>query len=110
LMRQVDPLVLDAVRTALTEQNSGSAHENLMLHLAETWRERLLNSEDAVGEWLVKCPDTDAQQLRALIRQARKDAVPEKPGAAVRHGRAYRELFAMVREHVADTEPAAKTP
>jgi len=110
LMRQVDPLVLDAVRTALTEQNSGSAHENLMLHLAETWRERLLDSADAVGEWLVKCPDTDAQQLRALIRQARKDAVPEKPGAAVRHGRAYRELFAMLREHLTDTEPAGKTP
>ena len=43
-------------------------------------------------------PDTDSQQLRALVRQARKDAKPEKPGAAPRHGRAYREIFQLVRE------------
>jgi ribosome-associated protein len=110
LMRQVDPAVLDTLRTALTEQNSGSAHENLMLHLAENWRERLLSADDAVGEWLGKCPMTDAQQLRALIRQARKDAVPEKPGAAVRHGHAYRELFALVREQLTETEHTDKTP
>jgi len=110
LMRQVDPAVLEAVRAALTEQSSGSAHENLVLHLAETWRERLLGADDALGEWLSKFPDTDAQQMRALIRQAKKDAVPEKPGAAVRHGRAYRELFAMVREHLTDTEHTDRTP
>ncbi len=104
LMRQVDPVALEAIRAALTEQNSGSAHENLILHLAENWRERLLSTDDTVGEWLSKCPDSDAQQLRALIRQARKDAVPEKPGAAVRHGRAYRELFVIVREQLTRIE------
>lgn len=101
LMRLVDPAVLETVRAALTEQFSGSAHENLVLHLAETWRDRLLADEDAFGEWIGKCPDTDTQQLRALIRQARKDAKPEKPGAAVRHGRAYRDIFQIVREQLA---------
>ena len=101
LMRLVDPAVLETVRAALTEQFSGSAHENLVLHLAETWRDRLLVDEDAFGEWISKCPDTDTQQLRALIRQARKDAKPEKPGAAVRHGRAYRDIFQIVREQLA---------
>lgn len=101
LMRLVDPAVLETVRAALTEQFSGSAHENLVLHLAETWRDRLLADEDAFGEWISKCPDTDTQQLRALIRQARKDAKPEKPGAAVRHGRAYRDIFQIVREQLA---------
>ena len=106
LMRLVDPAVIDTVRAALTEQTSGSAQENLVLHLAESWRERLLGAEDAFGEWLSKCPETDAQQLRALIRQARKDAVPEKPGAAVRHGRAYRDIFQILREHLTDHEAA----
>ncbi len=101
LMRLVDPAVLQTVRDALTEQHSGSAHDNLVLHLAETWRDRLLAHDDAFGEWLTKCPDTDSQQLRALIRQARKDATPEKPGEAVRHGRAYRDIFQLLREQLA---------
>ena len=101
LMRLVDPAVLQTVRDALTEQHSGSAHDNLVLHLAETWRDRLLAHDDAFGEWLTKCPGTDSQQLRALIRQARKDATPEKPGEAVRHGRAYRDIFQLLREQLA---------
>ena len=109
LMRLVDPTVLETLRAALTEQHSGSAHENLVLHLAETWRERLIGADDAFSEWISKCPDTDAQQLRALIRQARKDATPEKPGAAVRHGRAYREIFSMVREHLIRDETSSQT-
>ena len=106
LMRLVDPAVLETVRSALIEQTSGSAQENLILHLAETWRERLLGAEDAFGDWLAPHPDTDSQQLRALIRQARKDAVPEKPGAAVRHGRAYRDIFQILREHLTEQEAA----
>ncbi len=110
LMRKVDPAVLDTMRAALVEQNSGSAQENLVLHLTETWRDRLLASEDAFGEWITRCPETDTQQLRALIRQARKDAVPEKPGAAVRHGRAYRDIFQLVREHLTNEADTGATP
>ena len=106
LMRRVDPSVLETMRAALVEQNSGSAHDNLVLHLSETWRDRLLASEDAFGKWITRCPETDSQQLRALIRQARKDAVPEKPGAAIRHGRAYRDIFQLVREQLTN-EPGA---
>ena len=67
------------------------------MHLAQTWRDRLIADDDAFGEWLLQFPQSDSQQLRALIRQARKDAKPEKPGAAVRHGRAYRDIFQIVR-------------
>jgi ribosome-associated protein len=35
--------------------------------------------------------------LRALIRQARKDARETRPGEAPRRGHAYREIFAIVR-------------
>lgn len=106
-MRLVDPAVLETVRAALTEQHSGSAHENLVLHLAETWRDRLIANEDAFGEWIAKFPDTDSQQMRALIRQARKDAKPEKPGEAVRHGRAYRDIFQLVREQLSGSDATA---
>lgn len=98
LMRKLDDTQVHAVRRVLDEQANGSATENLALHQAEQWRERLIADEAAAGQWLSEHPDTDSQQLRALIRQARKDAVPEKPGAAVRHGRAYRDIFQLVRD------------
>ena len=106
LMRKIEPEVLETVRTALTEQTSGSAQDNLVLHLAETWRDRLISEDDAFGEWITQCPDTDAQQLRALIRQARKDIKPAVPGEAVRHGRAYRDIFQTVREHLRERSEA----
>lgn len=107
MMRLLDPATLEAVRTTLHEQNNGSAQENLVLHLAETWRDRLVADEDAFGEWISQYPDTDSQQLRALTRQARKDAKPEKPGEAVRHGRAYRDIFQLVREQLGRPEESA---
>ena len=98
MMRKLETTEVEAVRAALDEQANGSAAENLALHQAELWRDRLIAQDDAAGQWIEQYPTTDTQQLRALIRQARKDAVPEKPGAAVRHGRAYREIFQLVRE------------
>ena len=98
LMRKLEASEVDEVRAALDEQANGSAAENLLLHQAEIWRDRLISQDDAAGQWIEQYPTTDTQQLRALIRQARKDAVPEKPGAAVRHGRAYRDIFQLVRE------------
>ncbi|OYT93755.1 MAG: hypothetical protein CFE43_02985 [Burkholderiales bacterium PBB3] len=88
----------DEIRAALSEQHAPSAQETLVLHQAEIWRDRLVSDDDAVGQWITLSPGTDSQQLRALVRQARKDAKPEKPGAAPRHGRAYREIFQLVRE------------
>ena len=92
------PLDMTPIRAAIDEQANGSADLTLALHLAEQWRDRLLEDDDALSEWLTTYPSTDAQQLRALIRQARKDAKPEKPGEAPRHGKSYREIFQMIKE------------
>jgi ribosome-associated protein len=97
-MRLLTPDTHAAIRTALAEQHAPSAQATLTLHQAEMWRDRLIADDDAVGQWMNLSPSTDSQQLRALIRQARKDTKPEKPGAAVRHGRAYRDIFQLVRE------------
>ena len=102
LMRLLNPALLDGIRTALVEQHNPSAQETQVLHQAEEWRDRLIANDDAAGQWMDLCPGTDSQQLRALIRQARKDAKPEKPGEALRHGRAYRDIFQLVREQLQD--------
>ena len=95
------PLDAEPIREAINEQLNGSADLTLALHLAEQWRDKLIASDDALGDWLTEYPDTDSQQLRALIRQVRKDAKPEKPesaGEAPRHGKSYREIFQLVRQ------------
>ena len=100
LMRGLEPEQLDAVRCALDEQQNGSAADNLLLHQAEHWRTRLLAADEEAATWMAAFPATDSQQLRSLVRQARKDTTPELPGQAPRHGKAYRELFQLVREQL----------
>ncbi|MBH2019133.1 MAG: DUF615 domain-containing protein [Burkholderiales bacterium] len=101
------PLDMTPIRAAIDEQANGSADLTLALHLAEQWRDKLIASDDALSQWLTDYPATDSQQLRALIRQARKDiAKPETPGEAPRHGKAYREIFQLVKLAMAQ-EPEA---
>lgn len=108
LMRHLEPETLQSVRDALEEQRSGSAQQTLALHAAEKWRDDLIASDDALQAWLAAHPGTDVQQLRALIRQARKDSAPTQDevskGQAPRRGRAYREIFQLVREHLEQEE------
>lgn len=105
LMRKLEPEVLEAVKKTLSEEATGSAADNLMLHQAEIWRDRLIADDDAAAQWITENPGCDSQALRALVRQARKDAKPSKPGALPRHGRAYREIFQLVREQLGAIPP-----
>ncbi|MFP5323589.1 MAG: ribosome biogenesis factor YjgA [Gammaproteobacteria bacterium] len=111
LMRALDEDTVAAIEAALEEQRKPSAQETLRLHQAEQWRDRLVADDDALTDWLRQDPEADVQHLRALIRQARKDAqttaAQEKPGEAQRHGKAYREIFQIVRQALGrdDTPP-----
>ena len=110
LMRQLDPEQLQAARDALAEQHRPSVEATQALHEAERWRDRLLADDEAVAEWITAYPDTDTQQLRALVRQARKDApAPSRAatsqGLAPRQGRAYREIFQLVRAQLHPSDP-----
>lgn len=104
LMRKLDAPQVQAIRDALDVQHNGSAEETLALHMSEHWRDRLLKDDQALAEWLLAHPDTDSQQLRALIRQARKDGLPDTSavshGAFPRQGRAYRDIFKLVRDQL----------
>lgn len=87
---------VEPIRQAVTDMQLGRAKDSLALHQAERWRAELLASDDAATRWISEHPQTDAQQLRSLVRAARKDQalVPEK-----RSGRAFRELFQFIKEH-----------
>ena len=107
-MRALDEETRQAIRDALETQRSGSAQQTLALHAAEKWRDDLIAGDDALQQWLQAHPGTDVQQLRALIRQARKDGAPSADevsrGQAPRRGRAYREIFQIVRDHLEEED------
>lgn len=92
LMRRIDP---EPIREAVAAARLGQARDALSLHQAEGWRSRLIENDAAVTAWGSAFPGCDVQQLRSLIRAARKDAAaaPEQ-----RSGRAYRELFQFIKQ------------
>jgi ribosome-associated protein len=95
LMKLENP---EPLREAVASYRVGSAKDTLALHQAEYWRDQLLADDEALANWVKAYPATDVQQLRSLVRSARKEKL--EPGE--RHGRAYRDLFRMVKEQMLD--------
>jgi ribosome-associated protein len=105
LMRNADEEVL---REAVASATVGSAKDTLVLHDTERWRADLVAGDDAMTQWMQNHPDTDAQQLRSLVRQARKDAA----GLAVeaRQPKSFRELFQFLKPYLAEAGPTDELP
>jgi len=99
LMKHENP---EPLREAVASYRVGSATDTLALHQAEYWRDQLLAADDALANWVKEYPATDVQQLRSLVRAARKEKL--EPGE--RHGRAYRDLFKMVKVQMLDVPDA----
>jgi ribosome-associated protein len=93
----------EALREAVAAYHLGSARDTLELHQAEAWRDLLIAEDDAFERWLAAHPTTDTQQMRSLVRSARKESA--EPG--MRRGRAYRELFQMVKRHMTGVDAGA---
>jgi ribosome-associated protein len=114
LMRKLSEESVAAVKDALNEQRMGSTKDTLALHLAESWRDRLMADDAALQEWMNDYPSTDSQQLRALVRQARKDDVTTKAdiakGLLPRQSRAYREIFQLIKEQFNLVDDVLHTP
>jgi ribosome-associated protein len=92
LMRGTDE---GPLREALAEATIGSARAKLALHEAERWRAELIADDGALGRWLERHPDTDTQQLRSLVRAARRDAAGLEPEA--RQPKSFRDLFQFLK-------------
>jgi ribosome-associated protein len=99
LMKLEDP---EPLREAVASYRVGSASDTLALHKAEYWRDQLLASDDTLANWVKEYPATDIQQLRSLVRSARKEKL--EPGE--RHGRAFRDLFKLVKEQMLEVPSA----
>ena len=96
LMRGADEEVL---REAVAAATLGSAKDTLALHEAERWRAELIADDEALRRWMTAHPDTDSQQLRSLVRAARRDTAGLAPEA--RQPRSLRELFQFIKPVIA---------
>jgi ribosome-associated protein len=101
LMRDVDaaPIQerLDAWRNVT---RAGAAH----LHQVEHWRERLLADDAALDAFRNACPAADAQQLAALVREARRERTAGRPP------RNFRALFRTLKSLLDAHETPAAGP
>ena len=60
-------------------------------HLVEDWRDKLIANNDALTEFIEKYPQVDIQQLRTLIRNAKREQEKNQPP------KAFRELFQLIK-------------
>jgi ribosome-associated protein len=89
LMREVDPVPILA---KLDTWKGKSQQHTAYMHLLERWRDRLMESDNALTGLLAAHPEADAQRLRTLIRNAQKEMEGGKPP------KNYREIFQVLRE------------
>ncbi len=99
LMRQADA---EPLREAVAAIKLGRAEDSLALHKAEYWRDALVADDTAATRFANEHAGIDMQQLRALVRRARQEkaALPPVSGGDARQGKAWRELFKLIRPHV----------
>ncbi len=91
LMREVDPAPIQA---RLGQWHGVARAHTASQHLAERWRERLLDEDDALALFAGEYPGADLQRLRSLIASVKRDHAAGKPP------KNYRELFRALREIV----------
>ena len=101
IMRSVDPAPIQA---KLDAWRGVTKEETNKMHLLERWRERLLEQDAALGEFLQSHPDVDVQYLRTLIRNAHKEKTNNKPP------KSSRALFRLLREVFLGEEKAEAAP
>ena len=82
--------------------SGASKADTAALHALERRREKLLVDEKALTTLLGEHPELDAQHLRTLIRNARKEQAENKPP------KAYREIFQILKDLDAKGRAAAK--
>ena len=91
-MRTLEEHEVAAIQKTLDSWRGLSKADTASMHALERRREKLLKDDNALTELLAQHPDLDAQHLRTLIRNARKEQAENKPP------KAYREIFQILKQ------------
>ena len=85
---------LEPIEQALAILRNTNQAATRQFHKVETWRDKLLAENDAVTEFIAEYPEIDVQQLRQLIRNAKKEQEKQQPP------KYYRELFQLIKPQI----------
>ncbi|TAK90017.1 MAG: DUF615 domain-containing protein [Burkholderiaceae bacterium] len=96
IMRDVDGA---AIQKAIDGWEGKSAEETAHFHRLERQRQQLIDNDDVLTAYLQEHPTVDAQQLRTLIRNVRKEQAAQPP----RPPKYFRELFQLLKQQHTDT-------
>lgn len=91
LMRLLSDEEVQAIEIRLDAIQNGSRSETAKLHHIENLRDELLSDDAALTKLIADFPDLDVQNVRTLIRNARKEKELNKPP------KAYREIFQLLK-------------
>jgi ribosome-associated protein len=91
-MRFLDDEELDTIQKRLDAIQGVSKAETAKLHHLESYRDRLIANDETFTKMIEQYPDMDIQNMRTLIRNARKEKEMNKPP------KAYREIFRALKD------------
>ena len=100
-MRTLDEEEINIIQRTIDSWRGASKAETATMHSFEKKRDRLLSDDNALTELLTQHPALDAQHLRTLIRNAKKEQAEAKPP------KAYREIFQILKQLHVDSLKAA---
>jgi ribosome-associated protein len=100
-MRTLEPDELAAIQRTLDSWKGLSKADTAAMHALERGREKLLADDNALTELMAEHPELDAQHMRTLIRNARKEQAENKPP------KAYREIFQILKQLQAEEDSEA---
>lgn len=96
-MRSLEEHELAAIQKMLDSWKGLSKADTAAMHAIERRRDKLLTDDKALTVLLEENPQLEAQHLRTLIRNARKEQAENKPP------KAYREIFQILKSLQAPT-------
>jgi ribosome-associated protein len=91
-MRTLNEEEVAVIQRTIESWKGASKAETAALHALERRRDKLLADDKALTQLLEENPALDAQHLRTLIRNARKEQAENKPP------KAYREIFQILKD------------
>ncbi len=95
-MRSLDADEIAAIQRTLDGWRGVSKVDTAAMHALERQRDKLLADPDALTTLLSAHPQADGQQLRTLIRNARKEQAEEQ--VENKPPKAYREIFQILKQ------------
>ncbi|NRR32233.1 DUF615 domain-containing protein [Oxalobacteraceae bacterium] len=102
-MRTLDEAEVALIQKTIDGWKGASKADTAAMHALERRREKLLTDDKVLTTLLAENPELDAQHLRTLIRNARKEQAENKPP------KAYREIFQILKQIDAKkNKPAAE--